>query len=264
MSREIDDVLKSALSQKNVLYRVLIPDVYEQGERRYPVLYLLHGLFGTFENWTELTNLGRYIQNLPLIVVMPDGGDGWYTDTTAGEANERYLIEELIPAVDGAFRTIPDRNSRAIAGNSMGGYGAFKFALKYPSFFCLAGSFSGAFHAPKLSGPAQNSNWEELGPSISRVFGAAESSIRSENDLKQIVNGLGKMQIEALPYFYFECATQDGFLPVNRELDEAFTAAGILHEYHEIDGGHDWAYWDGRIRSFLDLAAEKLKISGAE
>src|SRR5260221_6906184 len=143
MSSDIDGVLKSSLTRKNVLYRVLLPAGYEKGEANYPVLFLLHGLFGSFENWTELTSLGRYIQNLPLIVVMPDGGDGWYTDSADVDANESYLIDELIPTVDRAFRTIPNRSSRAIAGNSMGGYGAFKFALKYPGLFCLAGSFSG-------------------------------------------------------------------------------------------------------------------------
>ena len=260
MSRHVDRILKSSLIQKDIWYRVLLPDDYLQSEGRYAVLYLLHGLFGSFENWTDLTGLDEYIRNYRLIVVMPEGGDNWYTDTLADEAYERYLIHELLPEIDGVFRTVTDRSGRSIAGNSMGGYGAFKFGLKYPNLFSFAGSFSGAFHAPKLFGPTEFGSWEDLGPSISRVFGRANSRIRSDNDIEAILNDLTREQLASLPFFYFDCGSQDSFLQINREMDSIFSKFGVSYEYHELEGGHEWPYWDERIHDFLDLVFRKLNV----
>ena len=138
MSRHVDRILKSSLIHNGVRYRVLLPEDYGRSEVRYPVLYLLHGLFGSFEDWTGLTGLRSYVKNYSLIVVMSEGRDGWYTDSIVGEGNESYLIRELLPEIDAVFRTVSDRSGRAIAGISMGGYGAFKFGLKYPYLFSLA------------------------------------------------------------------------------------------------------------------------------
>jgi len=261
MSRHVDRILKSSLIQTDTWYRVLLPDDYLQSEGRYAVLYLLHGLFGSFENWTDLTGLGEYIRNYRLIVVMPEGGDNWYTDTLAGEANESYLIRELLPEIDAMFRTVADRRGRAIVGNSMGGYGAFKFALKYPTLFSIAGSFSGAFHAPKLFGPSEYGNWDDLGPSVSRVFGNPKSRTRVDNDIEKILAGLTRQQIASLPYLYLDCGSQDGFLQVNREMESTLSGFGVSHEYHEFEGGHEWPYWDTRVPDLLDLVFRKLNIS---
>ena len=264
MPRRVDRILESSLIQNGVSYRVLLPDNYGQSDARHPVLYLLHGLFGSFENWTDLTGLDSYVTNYSLIVVMPDGKDGWYTDSISSEKNESYLIHELLPAVDAEFRTVTDRRGRAIAGNSMGGYGAFKFALKYSNLFDFAGSFSGAFNAPRLFGHSEFGNWEELGPSISRVFGNASTSIRADNDIERILRELTKEQMASLPFFYFDCGFQDGFLKVNREMDTIFSKFGVLHEYHEFEGGHEWPYWDARIRNLLNLIIRKLNVSDAK
>ena len=80
---------------------------------------------------------------------MPEGDDGWYTDsaTVPNDKYETYIIKELIPEIDKKFRTLADREHRIIAGLSMGGYGSIKFGLKYPNLFSIVGSFSGAFDA---------------------------------------------------------------------------------------------------------------------
>ena len=253
MSKLIDAVLNSSLLKKDLPYRVILPEKYEEEKKRFPVLYLLHGLFGSFENWTELTSLQTYADGCHLIIVTPEGGDNWYTDS--GEKYESYLIHELIPAIDARFRTIADRSGRAIAGNSMGGYGAFKFALKYPELFSFAASFSGAFHVSELSGSSAEGNWEELGLSISKIFGDKESTIRKVNAMHSLV-----VKKDLLPYFYFDCGTDDVFISANRELEKLFDENEIPHEFHEIEGGHDWPYWDSRIEHLLDITLRKIKF----
>ncbi len=264
MSDSIDGILKSSLLGREIPCRVLLPENYGDTRLRFPVLYLLHGLFGSFENWTTLTGLSSYAAGYGLIIVMPEGGDNWYVDARDGEAWESYLIKELIPEIEDDFRTIAPGRGRVIAGNSMGGYGAFKLGLKYPQMFALAASFSGAFNAPRLTDGSDDSNWEERAPSIMRIFGEPDSDIRSENDLERIVVRLDKRQISELPYFYFDCGSEDSFLPANRELSKIFSSRGLMHEFHELEGGHDWNYWNLRGRDLLDLVSQKLDKPQAE
>jgi S-formylglutathione hydrolase FrmB len=131
---------------------VLLPSGYTP-TRRYPVLYLLHGGGGSAGDWLTLGDAEDIVGVLPLIVVMPEGGaDGWYSDWygtvpgTPGPAPawESFHIDELIPWIDAHYATIADRSGRAIAGVSMGGYGAMEYAARYPDLFSVAGSFSGA------------------------------------------------------------------------------------------------------------------------
>jgi S-formylglutathione hydrolase FrmB len=93
-----------------------------------------------------------YAAQYRLIVVTPEGNNGWYTDSasTATDKYESYLLKELIPDVEKRFRTIESRYGRGIAGLSMGGYGALKFGLKSPATFAFAGSLSGAVAVPEL------------------------------------------------------------------------------------------------------------------
>ena len=256
MSNGIDRVLRSSLIKKKVPYRVVLPGDYADTMVSYPVLYLLHGLFGSYENWTEFTDIETYAGERRLIIVMPDGGDGWYTDSV--DKNERYLIDELLPEIERNFRTIPEKGYRAIAGNSMGGYGAFKFALKNPATFSFAASFSGAFNVTDLCKESPGRDWKELGPSITHVFGEKGSNVRRENSLED----LAAQSSDRLPYFYFDCGSDDIFVHANRDLARIFAKLGIDFEFYEFEGGHDWTYWDGRIRHILRLASEKFESSG--
>ena len=131
--------------------RVLLPAGYDQNTtERFPVLYLLHGAFGSSGDWTTRGDAEAITAGKPLIVVMPDGGQGgWYTNWVNRGAGgppewERFHIDELIPWVDDHYRTIAARDGRAIAGLSMGGFGAMSYASRHPGLFDWAGSFSGA------------------------------------------------------------------------------------------------------------------------
>jgi S-formylglutathione hydrolase FrmB len=132
---------------------VLLPDRYSSSKRRYPVLYLLHGCCnGTtgFRSWTDKLGAEALTAGLPLIVVMPDGGSNggyvnWWNFGAQGPPEwETYHVDQLIPWVDGHYRTISNRNGRALAGLSMGGDGAMHYAARHPDMFVSASAYSGA------------------------------------------------------------------------------------------------------------------------
>jgi len=134
--------------------RLLLPDRYATGRRRYPVLYLLHGLTGSERDWASRSDVVALARRLPLIVVMPAGGNGWYADPLAPAAPhwESYHIGELIPYMDRHYRTISGRAGRAIAGLSMGGLGALAYAARHPDLFVAAAAFSGVDDLRTLQG----------------------------------------------------------------------------------------------------------------
>src|SRR5262245_30197345 len=104
--------LSSTLMGREMPYRVIAPDEKAVAkETRYPVIYLLHGLTGHFNNWTDLTKLSEYASSYKVIIVTPEGGDGWYTDSVSNEKEkwESYIVQELIPEVDKKFRTLTTR-----------------------------------------------------------------------------------------------------------------------------------------------------------
>lgn len=235
-------------------YNVILPTDYDSSKNtRYPVLYLLHGLMGHYNDWVARTNIADYAAGYRIIIVMPEGNDSWYIDKY-----ETYILEELIPDVQQRYRTVEARYARAIAGLSMGGYGAIKFGLKSPATFVFAASMSGAFSAPRLTDKEIPDSWRES----LKNFGASESQTRTANDLFEILQKLTPARIASLPYFYFDCGTEDSPLifPSNRELAALMFEKKIPHEFRELPGDHSWAYWDQQVQEVLKIAALKMRL----
>lgn len=260
---------KSSLTGKVLPYSVLLPPGYASATNRtqtYPVLYLLHGLSGHYSNWLEKTKLREYAAELQLIIVTPEGNDGWYTDsaTAVTDKYETYIVRELLAEVESRFRVIKAREGRSIAGLSMGGYGALKFGLKYPDKFIFAASLSGALDAAARSDEVPGFAWNYLRPSILQTFGATNSPTRSANDLHFLARTLPLERIASLPFFYFDCGTEDGFLETNRELATIFLERKIPHEFRQLPGAHNWAYWDTQVREILKIAWRKMKMSAKQ
>jgi S-formylglutathione hydrolase FrmB len=141
---------------------VYLPDGYD-GERRFPVLYLLHNLDATFDSWANPKHgdLMNVASGFPGIIVMPEGARGWYANWWNGGARgdpgwERYHLDELIPLVERRLRIMPGRRWHAIAGPSMGGQGAAFYASQRPGYFGAAALFSGALSI-------QRQEWPDLG-----------------------------------------------------------------------------------------------------
>jgi len=253
---------QSKLVNTTLPYNVILPDDYDTSSTtRYPVLYLLHGLTGHYSDWVSRTNVADYSSAYRIIVVTPEGNDGWYTDSesVATDKYESYILKELIPDVQQRYRTIEARYGRAVAGLSMGGYGALKFGLKTPSTFVFAASMSGAVAVTRLS--EKDAGVERWAMAL-KLFGPADSETRKANDLFQIINQLSPARISSLPFFYFDCGTEDSatISPYNRELAQLMSEKKIPHEYRELPGDHSWGYWDRQVQEVLKIAAQKLRV----
>jgi putative tributyrin esterase len=251
-----EDAVTSAALGREMKYRVLVPEGYDSSLERYPVLYLLHGLGGSYTDWTTRSNVAEYSRTLPLIIVMPDGGNQWYTNAADDSARfEDYITTDLPADVVAKYRTINSRYGRAIAGLSMGGYGALKLALKRPAGFAMVGSFSGALEATR-DGVLERLIGAAEAERMRTIFGPAGGRTRRENDVFALAAAL---KPAAAPYIYIDCGIADNALiDANREVVAALHKAGVVYEYHEVAGAHTWDYWDRRIRAFLPILMEKL------
>jgi len=247
--------LESKLMNRQMPYRVILPSGYSDAKnssKRYPTIYLLHGLTGHYDNWTTKAGLAKYSETYQIIIVTPEGDNGWYTDSVSNpnEKYESYIVKELVPEIDSKFRTISDRAHRAIGGLSMGGYGAIKFGLKYPGMFRLAGSFSGALRAAQFS----EKNSGAIGKAIANIFGPEGSEIRLNNDIFRLVTDITPEKVKDLPFIYLDCGTEDFIFSQSRDFSALLIEKKIPHEFRELPGGHTWPYWDRQVQEFLRLA----------
>lgn len=252
---------ESKLNKEVLPYIVILPPDYFETDTKYPVLYLMHGLFGNFENWTALTNLTEYAKDYEFIIVCPDGKNSWYSDNPNLENHffESYIFDEIIPDVESRFRVESRRDSRAVGGLSMGGYGAFKFAFRKPELFCCAASMSGAFDIPNFLANEEN-KWFELHPYIAEAFADLSKEAVEHEDVFYLAETFPAKKNEYLPEFYFDCGQQDSFISINRDFSKLLTKRNIPHKFQEIPGGHDWDYWDKRIKIILKIISDNFKL----
>jgi S-formylglutathione hydrolase FrmB len=254
--------LQSALLAREVPYQVLYPVNYHSSgnaEKRFPVVYLLHGFSGHHTNWLERTQLALYATHFDLFIVLVEGENGWYSDsvTVPSDKYELYVIQELLPEIEKRFRVFTEREGRAIAGLSMGGYGALKFGFKYPTKFALVGSMSGAFGAAAWS-ENELKGRESIRQSLQKTLGPPGSPARAANDLIGLTRGISSEGIKALPFLYFDCGTEDFLFSDNRSYAALLVEKKIPHEFRELPGGHSWQYWDQQVQEILRVASRRL------
>jgi putative tributyrin esterase len=257
---------RSPLVSKTLPYNVILPRDYRRSRRsQYPVLYLLHGLSGHYTDWVTRANIAAYAAQYRMIVVTPEGNDGWYTDSASVPADkyESYILRELIPDVDKRYRTIPARYGRGIAGLSMGGYGALKFGLKSPGNFAFVGSMSGALAAPQWTDD-ELKGLKTIRDTVFSVFGPVGSETRMANDIYAIVRGISVPGVASLPYFYLDCGTEDFLISSSQQFAALLREKKIPHEYRELPGDHNWKYWDQQVREVLKIASQKLRAAWLE
>jgi putative tributyrin esterase len=244
----------ASLGGKSLPYRVMLPVGYAQNTRRYPVLYLLHGLSGDENDWWTRTRLPEYAAKYHLIIVTPGVGDSWYANS-ASDPQARYedvIIKDLIPYIDEHYRTVASREGRAIAGLSMGGLGAVKFALRYPQMFSFAASFSGAFGVPLKASLGKKPSARIL-RELHGIYGDEGSQTRRDNDVFALLDqSLPKGT--RYPYLYVSVGKSDPLPEVsesNPRLAEAMRAHKLKYEYYERPGTHDWHFWDSEVEFML-------------
>lgn len=245
--------LASRLTARTMPYDVVLPPGYNlitSRGTRYPVLYLLHGWGGHHDAWLKYSYLKQYAAGHRLIIVTPEGENGWYTDG-AGGANDKfesYVVEELIPEIDRRFRTVTERRGRGVAGLSMGGYGALKFGLKHPELFAFAASTSGALDAAARTDEA----------TIMQTFGEAGSPVRAANDLPRLAREFPEERKGLLPFLYLDCGERDQWFAANRDFAAILFERKFAYEYRQVPGEHVWPYWDRQLQEILRAASEML------
>jgi S-formylglutathione hydrolase FrmB len=245
-----------------VRVRVLLPaDAAENPGRRYPALYLLHGSDGDATVWTDQGDAEALTKDYGMVVVMPDGGsEGWYTNWPGGRQPrwEDFHIRQLIPWIEANEPVIAARSQRAIAGLSMGGFGALSYAARHPDVFAAAASFSGALDVGVNGG-------HELGWIVSAQpwgpWSGPQVDWRGHNptDLAGNLRGVALWLAAGTGASggpFGGGGPDDVVEPVIHAETASFAARtaalGITRQFDDYGaGGHEWDYWQRDLRQTL-------------
>lgn len=247
---------------KHTTTQVWIPDV---GTPPFPTYYLLHGRSDDHTIWWRRTRLEMYVAKYPMILVMPDGHRGFYTDNVDGPAWAKHIGEELPAMIERTFNAKAERGARAIGGLSMGGYGALRVGLAYADRFCSINSHSGAMgwsrFADKgtLEVEAQRLNWDAATRAeMRRIFG--DAPLRG-GPHDPIFHARKAKAAGNLPSLLIDCGTEDFLIESNRGFTQDLTEQDIPHVYREFPGAHNWDYWDLHVREALEFHARNLGVA---
>jgi S-formylglutathione hydrolase FrmB len=235
---------------------VMLPVDYDTSVVRYPTLYLLHGYDADITDWARGTNLSAYATQHHLIIVTPDASRGWYVNNV-GNPKARfddYIIKDVIGYVDEHFRTIPEPFARAIAGVSMGGFGAMFLGLEHHDQFAAIGSFSGALSfAHVASAPipanatAQDRQNRQDYVALVGEPGSKDQKARDPFELLQTI------PVEDVPMLFIVCGGEDSNVEDTHAFLLSLAKRHIPYEYREISPrAHDWRIWNEEIPVFLD------------
>ncbi|MEV4351580.1 alpha/beta hydrolase family protein [Actinoplanes sp. NPDC049596] len=216
----------------------------EDGPDRPPLLYLLHGLTDDDTAWTRFTSIERYATERGLAVVMPQVHRSFYADEAYGLRFWTFLSDELPRLVHRFFRVSGQPHQTYVAGLSMGGYGAFKWALRQPERFAAAASLSGALDVAYLQAHDDRPHIRAL---MDRVF-AGTATEGTDDDLFELLRGPGEK-----PRLMLRCGTEDYLVKQNERFVGACADAGVTLDAAFTPGDHNWAYWDREIQTVLDF-----------
>ncbi|MGD1000007.1 MAG: alpha/beta hydrolase family protein [Candidatus Brocadiia bacterium] len=245
------DVLRSSTSMDVILPQPPAIQAAAGRARRKPIptLWLLHGLSDDHTIWQRRTSIERYVAPLNLAVIMPNGFRGFYTDMAHGYAYWTHLSEEVPRLARAFFPLSGAREENFVAGLSMGGYGAFKLALKRPEMFAAAASLSGALDIAGSAENAKNDVFREQ--ELTDIFGPLRAIAGSDNDLFALAKKLAKSK-GPKPALYQCCGTEDALYPRNLRFREHARSLGLDLTYEEGPGAHDWGFWDLWIQRVLN------------
>ena len=247
-----DVAFHSVALNREMQYRVVLPTSVSAGQKL-QVVYLLHGADGDFHDWTNYSDVAHFAE-LGLLLVMPEGGYSYYTNSVEQPRDryEDYIVNDLIADVEARFPVATGRPNRAIAGVSMGGFGAVKLALRHPELFAFAGGISPAVEVTHRSFSIRRLQQSRHFVSI---FGPAGSQARRDNDPFALARSADP---EKIPYFFLTCGEQEGLLPPNREFAALLAQRHFRYEFHAVPGGHDWNQWNEQIPGLFQSLLQHL------
>jgi len=235
----VDTVLTHSLVMGRDIKAVVIRPTDYSTDKKFPVLYLLHGFSGKYSDWIlKVPSITQLADRYDMVIICPDGGfAGWYFDSLVDKKSqyETYLAKELVNYVDSHYSTVKDRSGRAITGLSMGGHGALYLAFKHQDIYGATGSMSGAVDLRPFA--------ENFG--IKQVLGTIkEYPERWEKN--SVVNMVYLLKPNALAII-FDDGADDFFFTVNNALHQKLLDQKIPHDFTSRPGAHTWEYWGNSI-----------------
>jgi S-formylglutathione hydrolase FrmB len=242
--------------KKNIKTCVILPDNYKKSDKKFPVVYLLHGYSGNYASWAkDFKELKKQVDLYNFIVIGVDGNySSWYFDSPIDPSfkYETYVTSELVSYIDKNYKTISTRDGRAISGLSMGGHGALYLSIKHQDIFGAAGSMSGGVDFRPFP-----DNWD-----IKKRLGSINEFPENWNK-NTVVNMLDVLPNNSLKLI-IDCGVDDFFMKVNRDLHAKMLDKKINHDYIERPGEHNLAYWENALKFqllfFSNFFNEKAKI----
>ena len=261
--------VKSNILSKDVEYSIYLPPDYETSNRRYPVLYLLHGYTDDETGWTQFGEAhliaDRAIQNgeaAPMIIVMPDAGVTWYVNSYDGKVNyEDFFVKELIQHIDATYRTRTTKQYRAISGLSMGGYGTMIMATKHPDLFSSAAPLSAGVFTDDEIMKGDDDMWNNV---LGNIYGKKDLTGKNritdhynKNSILKIVETANAEELKKVRY-YIDCGDKDFLIKGNMALHAAMIDKKIPHEFRVRDGAHNWTYWRTALPEVLKFISESF------
>jgi S-formylglutathione hydrolase FrmB len=238
----VDTVLTySAAMHKNIKAVVVRPQDYST-DKKFPVIYLLHGYSGNYADWVtsdpDKTSVQQLADRYDLMVVCADGDySSWYFDSPIDPKwkYETYISSELVSYIDSHYSTIGNRSGRAITGLSMGGHGALFLAFRHQDVYGACGSMSGGVDLRPFA-----DNWD-----IAKRLGSYKR-YPDRWAAYSVINLVSLLKPNSLA-ITFDCGSSDFFAGVNKALHEKLLAAKIPHDYASRPGAHTWEYWGNSI-----------------
>jgi Predicted esterase len=224
---------------RSIKNTVILPDGYsENGDKAYPVLYLLHGHGGKYDSWMGIKkSLPEEATKWQMIIVCPDGQNSWYWDSPI-DTNmqfETFVSAELVEYIDANYKTITSPKGRAVTGLSMGGHGGLWLAINHPDVFGACGSMSGGVDIR----PFPN-NWN-----MPQRLGKFKDNPEVW-DAHTVITQLDKIEPNSLAII-IDCGTSDFFFQVNEKLHTEMLYRNIAHDYITRPGGHTSEYWENAV-----------------
>jgi S-formylglutathione hydrolase FrmB len=256
--------LPSKILSRQVPYCIVLPPSFDANKtRQFPILYFLHGL-GDNEQffihsgaWNLTEDMWEKGALKEFLIATPEAGASFYIDSRDGKNRyEDFLLQEFFPYIEKRYRAAPGRGHRAIAGISMGGYGALHLAFRHPQLFASASAHSAALidKLPAFLGSSPDSPRARV---LGAVFGSPPDPVfwdrNSPLALARTAN-LAGLKI------YFDCGDQDdyGFETGAAALDKILSSRHVAHEFHIYPGRHDAAYFGEHISASLTFASQSF------
>lgn len=243
----------------NTQVQVILPEIRHakrtMEDRKYKVVYCLHGHAQDHTSWNRLGNVETLLANANVIAVFPNGLRSFYTDAKNGYRYESFLTKELPVIVHNYFPASSLREDTYIMGYSMGGYGALKAAFSCPEQYAGVAAFSVAADPFETIQEIIDKNFAtapDLMQNIQNIFGSHAEFLTSNNNLHQLMR-YAVSQHSTLPGVYHACGKSDFLLSKNRALSH--TLSDILptsqYQYEEWSGDHDWFFWGKALENAL-------------